>query len=94
MIKFNYSKLNPYERQTKPMEKRIKISDIENIKFQADMIAGLSSVLALFLDFTGEDDHLKGALECLMNESFRMQDNCNSLLIKFCNTQKAKYTAK
>lgn len=64
------------------MQKRIKISEVEEIKYQADRIAGLSSILALFLSFTGEDDHLKGALECLMNESFRMQDNCDSLLQK------------
>lgn len=69
------------------MQNRIKISEVEEIKYQADRIAGLSSIIAVFLSFTGEDNHLKGALECLMNESFRMQDNCNSLFEKFCNSQ-------
>lgn len=69
------------------MQKRIKISEVEEIKYQADRIAGLSSIFAMFLSFTGEDDQLKGALECLMNESFRMQDNCDSLLQKISRNQ-------
>ena len=79
----NHNKQITNERQSTQMKKRIKISEIEEIKYQSDRIAGLSSILAVFLDFTKEDEHLKGALECLMNETFKMQDNCKSLLEKF-----------
>lgn len=84
-VRYNiiYSKPNLNERQSTQMKKRIKISEIEEIKYQSDRIAGLSSILAVFLDFTKEDEHLKDALECLMNETFKMQDNCKSLLEKF-----------
>ena len=49
--------------------KKIKITEIEELKYQADIIVGLSNVFALFLDFTEEDEHLKGGMECLVNEA-------------------------
>lgn len=65
--------------------KKIKITEIEEIKYQADMIAGLSTVFALLLSFTKEDEHLRGGLNCLMNEANRLQNNCDNLLEKVCN---------
>lgn len=65
---------------------KIKVSEIEEIKYQADMIYGLSAVFTVFLDFTEEDNQLKGAMECLMNEANRLQDNCDNLLEKICSS--------
>lgn len=62
--------------------KKIKITEIEELKYQADIIVGLSNVFALFLDFTEEDEHLKGGMECLVNEACRMRDNCNAICKK------------
>ncbi len=59
--------------------KKISNIDIEEIKLKTDIIAGLTSVCVIYLDSTEEDDQLKGALECLMAEAFRLQDKCNSL---------------
>lgn len=67
------------------MKKNITIADLEEIKFQADIIAGLSSVFTVYIDCTKEDVHLKGALESLLNEAYKMQDSCDSLLKKYCN---------
>ena len=59
--------------------KKISNIDIEEIKLKTDIIAGLTSVCVIYLDYKEEDDQLKGALECLMGEAFRLQDKCNSL---------------
>lgn len=66
------------------MEKNITVIDIEEIKFQADMIYGLSTIFMHYLDFTQQDKQLTDALKCLTNETSRMQDNCNILLEKYC----------
>lgn len=63
-------------------EKRIKISEVEEIKFQADNIAGLTNVFALFLDFTKENEFLRGGMECLVHEAKRLQTDCDDLLEK------------
>lgn len=63
-------------------DKRIKISDIEDIILQANMIVGLSNVFALFLDFTKEDEYLRCGMECLVNEARRLQYSCNTLYDK------------
>lgn len=68
-------------------EKRIKISEIEEIKFQADNIVGLSNIFALFLDFTKENEYLRGSMECLVNEAKRLQADCNNLLEKLFPTK-------
>lgn len=73
------------------MKKNITVTDIEEIKFQADMIAGLSSVFTDYLSFTEEDELLTDALRCLMYETYRMRDNCESLLEKYCNDPNVQY---
>lgn len=73
------------------MKKNITVTDMEEIKFQADMIAGLSSVFTDYLSFTEEDDLLTDALRCLMYETYRMRDNCNILLEKFCADPDIQY---
>lgn len=62
--------------------KKIKVSDVEDIKLQADIIVGLSNVFALFLDFTKEDEDLRGGMECLVNEASRLQESLNALYDK------------
>lgn len=69
------------------MKKNITVTDIEEIKFQADMIAGLSTIFENYLDFTEQDNLLKNALKCLMYESYRMQDSCDILLKKYCDNR-------
>lgn len=63
-------------------DKKFTISDIEEIKFQADNIAGLTNVFALFLDFTKENEFLRGSMECLVHEAKRLQTDCDDLLEK------------
>ena len=61
---------------------RIKVTEMDKINQQANNIAGLSHVCAMYLAFTGENNFLQNALECLMNEAFDHQDYCNLLLDK------------
>lgn len=63
-------------------DKKFTISDIEEIKFQADNIAGLTNVFVLFLDFTKENEFLRGGMECLVHEAKRLQTDCDDLLEK------------
>lgn len=63
-------------------DKKFTISDIEEIKFQADNIAGLTNVFALFLDFTKENEFLRGGMECLVHEAKRLQTDFDDLLEK------------
>ncbi len=69
------------------MKKNITITDIEDIKTQADMIYGLSTICLIYLDCTQQDEQLKDAIKCLTNESSRLQDNCDILLEKYCNSR-------
>lgn len=70
--------------------KKINVSDIEEIKFQADNIVGLSNIFALFLDFTKENEYLRGSMECLVNEASRLQTNCDDLLEKLFPSKKSE----
>lgn len=63
-------------------DKKFTISDIEEIKFQADNIVGLTNIFALFLDFTKENEFLRGGMECLVHEAKRLQTDCDDLLEK------------
>lgn len=69
------------------MKKNITITDIEDIKTQADMIYGLSTICLIYLDCIQQDEQLKDAIKCLTNESSRLQDNCDILLEKYCNSR-------
>lgn len=73
------------------MKRNITVTDMEEIKFQADMIYGLSTIFMDYLDFTQQDEQLADALKCLTNESLRMQNNCNILLEKFCADPDIQY---
>lgn len=73
------------------MKRNITVTDMEEIKFQADMIYGLSTIFMDYLDFTQQDEQLTEALKCLTNESLRMQNNCNILLEKFCADRDIQY---
>lgn len=63
-------------------DKKFTISDIEEIKFQADNIVGLTNIFALLLDFTKENEFLRGGMECLVHEAKRLQTDCDDLLEK------------
>ena len=69
------------------MKKNITVTDLEEIKFQADIIAGLSSVFVVYIDCTEQDAYLKGALESLLNEAYKMQNSCDNLLEKYCSNR-------
>lgn len=75
----------------KPMKKNITVTDIEEIKFQADMIYGLSTIFQDYLDFTKQDEQLTEGLKCLTNESYKMKSNCYTLLEKYCADPDAQY---
>lgn len=62
--------------------------DIEEIKHQADMIAGLSHVFELYSANIGNDIQLKNALKCLSDNANNHKDACNALMDKFL---KSKY---
>lgn len=62
------------------IDKKIKITDIEEITLQAETLSGLSHVCAMYLDHTGENSFLKNALECLSDEANEHQKYCNLLL--------------
>lgn len=72
------------EREVTSMGKVIvtgaMISEIEEIKYKSNMIAGLSTVLSVFLAAEQEDELLIGAIQCLKEEAFRLQYKCNNLL--------------
>lgn len=72
-------------KKSKQSDKKISVIDIDEIIQQAEMIYGLATVFVIFLDCTEEDNQLLGAMECLMHESKRLQNNCNNLLQKVSN---------
>ena len=63
-------------------ERRVKISEVEDIKLQADIVCGLSNVFESYLSFTEEDDDLRAGMECLADEAYTLKDNCNALYYK------------
>lgn len=67
-------------------DKKINAIDIEKITLQAETLSGLSHVCAVYLDHTGENDFLQNALECLSDEAYNHQKQCNVLLDKVCNS--------
>lgn len=71
-------------------QRRVKITEIEEIKFQSDNIVGLSNIFALYLDFANEDEYLRVSMECLVNEASRLQDKCNILLEKMFPSKKSE----
>lgn len=56
------------------------ISDIEEITYNSDMLAGLSYVLAVFFETTYEGEDVIRVVISLMEEALKMQDKCKSLL--------------
>lgn len=56
--------------------------DIEEIKYQADMIAGLSHVFELYTANIGNDNQLKNAFKCLSDNANRHRDACTVLMDK------------
>ena len=56
--------------------------DIEEIKYQADIIAGLSHVFELYSANMGNDKHMKNALKCLSDNANNHRDACNALMDK------------
>ena len=62
-------------------DKEIKF-DIEEIKYQADIIAGLSHVFELYSANMGNDKHLKNALKCLSASANKHRDDCIVLMNK------------
>lgn len=64
-------------------ESDIKIKfEIEEIKYQADMIAGLSHVFELYSASIGNDNQLKNALKCLSINANKHRDSCTVLMDK------------
>ena len=63
-------------------ERRVKISEMEDIKLQAEIVCGLSNVFESYLSFTEEDDYLRAGMECLADEAYTLKDNCNALYYK------------
>lgn len=57
---------------------RIKVTEMDKINQQANNIAGLSHVCAMYLAFTGENNFLQSTLEYLMKEAYDHQDCCAS----------------
>ena len=78
---YNYNTL--YERKLTSMEKIITdkiISDIEEIKCNSDLLAGLSYILTVFFETTYGSEDVIRVFSYLMEEAYKMQDKCNSLL--------------
>lgn len=69
------------------IDKSIDIFDIEEIKYQADVIAGLSHVFELYIANTGGDNNLKNALESLSIQANKHKDDCNNLMQRFTNSK-------
>lgn len=56
------------------------ISDIEEIKCNSDLLAGLSYILTVFIETTYGSEDVIRVFSYLMEEAYKMQDKCNSLL--------------
>ncbi len=56
------------------------ISDIEDINYNSETLAGLSSVLLAFFETSYEDENLMKVFIILLDEAYKMQDKCKSLL--------------
>lgn len=69
------------------IDKSIDMFDIEEIKYQADMIAGLSNVFELYIANTDGDKNLKNALECLSIQANKHRDDCNNLMQRFSDSK-------
>lgn len=63
-------------------DKDIKF-EIEEIKYQADIIAGLSQVFELYLAGSGGDESLKNSLKCLSINAHEHREACTALMNKF-----------
>lgn len=87
----NTLKNNSNRKEMKTLnEKRIKVSEIEEIKLQADIVCGLSNVFESYLSFTEEDDYLRAGMECLANEAYTLKYNCNALYYKLFPSKEIK----
>ena len=56
------------------------ISDIEEIKCNSDLLAGLSYILTVFIETTYWSEDVIRVFSYLMEEAYKMQNKCNSLL--------------
>lgn len=56
--------------------------EIEEIKYQADMIAGLSQVFELYLANNSADESLINSLKCLSISADEHSDACTALMNK------------
>ena len=66
----------------KKSQKVIRVIEMDELSHQADILSGLSHVCTMYLSFTGENDDLQNALECMNDEAIKHQEYCKSLLDK------------
>ncbi len=55
------------------------VSDIEEIKCNSDLLAGLSYVLTVFFENAYGSEDIIRVFSYLMEEAYNLQDKCNSL---------------
>ena len=60
--------------------KAIHLVDFEEIKKKAEKLEGLSEVCVMYFIHIYGDDILRGALECLADETARLSEHCYKLM--------------
>lgn len=74
----------------KKSKNNIKITEMEKVVEQSEIIAGLAHVYTIYMDSFGNDEHMKNALECLSNQAYEHRDYCRQLDTKISKEKDKK----
>lgn len=75
----------------KKSKNNIKITEMEKVVQQSEIIAGLTHVYTIYTDSFGNDEYMKNALECLSNQACEHRDYCRLLDKKISNEKDKKF---